>query len=84
LTDFTFEYIRRPTSSFLSPSYWTFVELTLITRETTFFEATTAIRGYGANKLAGVVFMTIPCGDLEEALKRDHVYFVRDTPEMAA
>jgi hypothetical protein len=27
LTDFTFEFIRRPTSPILSPSYWTFVEL---------------------------------------------------------
>jgi hypothetical protein len=27
--------------------------------------------------------MTIPCGDLEEALNRDHVYLIRDTPEMA-
>jgi hypothetical protein len=28
--------------------------------------------------------MTIPCGDLEEALNRDHVSLIRDTPEMAA
>jgi hypothetical protein len=32
LTDFTFEFIRRPTPLILSPSYWTFVELTLVTR----------------------------------------------------
>jgi hypothetical protein len=31
LTDFTFEFIRRPTSPILSPSYWTFVKLTLVT-----------------------------------------------------
>jgi hypothetical protein len=31
LTDFTFEFIRRPTPLILSPSYWTFVELTLVT-----------------------------------------------------
>jgi hypothetical protein len=31
LTDFTFEFIRRPTPPILSPSYWTFIELTLIT-----------------------------------------------------
>jgi hypothetical protein len=31
LTDFTFEFIRHPTPPILSPSYWTFVELTLIT-----------------------------------------------------
>jgi hypothetical protein len=30
LTDFTFEFIRRPTSLILSLSYWTFVELTLV------------------------------------------------------
>jgi hypothetical protein len=30
LTDFTFEFIRRPTSPILSPSYWTFVEITLV------------------------------------------------------
>jgi hypothetical protein len=30
LTDFTFEFIRRPTTPILSPSYWTFVELTLV------------------------------------------------------
>jgi hypothetical protein len=30
LTDFTFEFIRRPTPPILSPSYWTFVELTLV------------------------------------------------------
>jgi hypothetical protein len=55
-----------------------------VAREIAFFEAITAIRGYCAKKLAGSVFMTIPCGDLEEALKRDHVSFVRDKPEMAA
>jgi hypothetical protein len=32
LTDFTFEFIRRPTPLILSPSYWTFVELTLVSR----------------------------------------------------
>jgi hypothetical protein len=32
LTDFTFEFIRRPIPPILSPSYWTFVELTLVTR----------------------------------------------------
>jgi hypothetical protein len=31
LTDFTFEFIRRPTPPILRPSYWTFVELTLVT-----------------------------------------------------
>jgi hypothetical protein len=31
LTDFTFKFIRRPTPPILSPSYWTFVELTLVT-----------------------------------------------------
>jgi hypothetical protein len=30
LTDFTFEFIRRPTPPILSSSYWTFVELTLV------------------------------------------------------
>jgi hypothetical protein len=30
LTEFTFEFIRRPTPPILSPSYWTFVELTLV------------------------------------------------------
>jgi hypothetical protein len=30
LTDFIFEFIRRPTPPILSPSYWIFVELTLI------------------------------------------------------
>jgi hypothetical protein len=30
LTDFTFDFIRRPTPPILSPSYWTFVELTLV------------------------------------------------------
>jgi hypothetical protein len=30
LTDFTFEFIWRPTPPILSPSYWTFVELTLV------------------------------------------------------
>jgi hypothetical protein len=30
LTDFTFEFIRRPIPLILSPSYWTFVELTLV------------------------------------------------------
>jgi hypothetical protein len=28
--------------------------------------------------------MTIPCGDLEEALNRDRVSLIRDTSEMAA
>jgi hypothetical protein len=28
LTDFTFEFIRRPIPPILSPLYWTFVELT--------------------------------------------------------
>jgi hypothetical protein len=55
-----------------------------IARDTAFFEAITAIWGYCAKKLAGSVFMTIPCGDLEEALKQDHVSFVRDKPEMEA
>jgi hypothetical protein len=55
-----------------------------VARETSFFEAIIAIRGYGAKKLARSVFMTIPCGDLEEALNRDHVSLIRDTPEMAA
>jgi hypothetical protein len=31
LTEFTFEFIQRPTPPILSPSYWIFVELTLIT-----------------------------------------------------
>jgi hypothetical protein len=31
LTDCTFKFIRRPISPILSPSYWTFVELTLVT-----------------------------------------------------
>jgi hypothetical protein len=31
LTDFTFEFIRRPIPPILSPTYWTFVELTLVT-----------------------------------------------------
>jgi hypothetical protein len=31
LTDFTFEFIRRSTPPILSPSYWIFVELTLVT-----------------------------------------------------
>jgi hypothetical protein len=31
LIDFTFEFIRRPTPPILSPSYWIFVELTLVT-----------------------------------------------------
>jgi hypothetical protein len=31
LTKFTFEFIRRPIPPILSPSYWTFVELTLVT-----------------------------------------------------
>jgi hypothetical protein len=31
LTDFTFEFIQCPTPPILSPSYWTFVELTLAT-----------------------------------------------------
>jgi hypothetical protein len=30
LIDFTFEFIRRPTPPILSPSYWTFVKLTLV------------------------------------------------------
>jgi hypothetical protein len=30
LTDFTFEFIRRPTPPILSPSYRTFIELTLV------------------------------------------------------
>jgi hypothetical protein len=30
LTDFTFEFIRRPIPPILSPLYWTFVELTLV------------------------------------------------------
>jgi hypothetical protein len=30
LTDFTFEFIRHPIPPILSPSYWTFVELTLV------------------------------------------------------
>jgi hypothetical protein len=33
LTDFTFEFIRRPISPILSPSSRTFVELTLVTRK---------------------------------------------------
>jgi hypothetical protein len=33
LTAFTFEFIRRPTPPILSPSYWTFVELTLVTMQ---------------------------------------------------
>jgi hypothetical protein len=55
-----------------------------VAREIAFFKAITTIRGYCTKELAGSVFMTIPCGDLDEALKRDHVSFVRDTPEMAA
>ena len=55
-----------------------------VAREIAFFEAITTIRGYCTKELAGSVFMTIPCGDLDEALKRDHVSFVRDSPEMAA
>jgi hypothetical protein len=53
-------------------------------REISFFEAITSIQGYGAKKLAGSVFATILCGDLEEALNRDHVSLIRDTPKMAA
>jgi hypothetical protein len=30
LNEFTFEFIRRPIPPILSPSYWTFVELTLV------------------------------------------------------
>jgi hypothetical protein len=30
LTDFTFKFIRRPIPPILCPSYWTFVELTLV------------------------------------------------------
>jgi hypothetical protein len=30
LTEFTFEFIRRPIPPILIPSYWTFVELTLV------------------------------------------------------
>jgi hypothetical protein len=37
LTEFTFEFIRRPTPPILSPSYWTFVELTLVTKKTSGF-----------------------------------------------
>jgi hypothetical protein len=55
-----------------------------VARETDFFEAITAVWGYGAKKLAGSVLMTIMYGDLEEALNRDHVSLIRDTPEMAA
>jgi hypothetical protein len=54
-----------------------------VAREIAFFEAITAIGGYGAKKLAGSVFTTILCGYLEEALNRDHVSLIRDTPEMA-
>jgi hypothetical protein len=36
LTDFTFEFIRRPTLPILSPSSRTFVELTLISYSTNF------------------------------------------------
>jgi hypothetical protein len=36
LTDFIFEFIRRPTFPILSPSYWTFVELTLVSRARNF------------------------------------------------
>jgi hypothetical protein len=32
LTGFTFEFIWRPIPPILSPSYWTFVELTLVTK----------------------------------------------------
>jgi hypothetical protein len=51
-----------------------------VARETAFFEAITAIRGYGAKKLAGSVFMTIPSGDLKEALNRDHVLLLGTHP----
>jgi hypothetical protein len=37
LTDFTFDFIRRPTPPILSPSYWIFVELTLVTPSSWFF-----------------------------------------------
>jgi hypothetical protein len=32
LTNFTFEFIRRPAPPIISPSYWTFVELTLVSK----------------------------------------------------
>jgi hypothetical protein len=35
LINFTFEFIRRPIPSILSPSYWRFVELTLVTKRPT-------------------------------------------------
>jgi hypothetical protein len=42
LTDFTFEFIRRPTPPILSPLYWTFVELTLVSIRTN-----EVFKGYG-------------------------------------
>jgi hypothetical protein len=41
LTDFTFGFIQRPIPPILSPSYWTFVELTLVSSALPFAKGTT-------------------------------------------
>jgi hypothetical protein len=55
-----------------------------VARETDFFEAITAIGDMLSRSSRVSVFLTIPCGDFEEALKQDHVSFIRDTADMAA
>jgi hypothetical protein len=49
LTDFTFEFIRRPISPILSPSSRTFVELTLVSRVARSFDKMVAI-DYGGGR----------------------------------
>jgi hypothetical protein len=49
LTDFTFEFIRRPTSPILSPLFRTFVELTLVRYFVTYFREQTIVTMHTIN-----------------------------------
>jgi hypothetical protein len=56
LTDFTFDFIRRPIPPILSPSYWTFVELTLVNWRCSYILSSGAraqALKFGQSKLSG-------------------------------
>jgi hypothetical protein len=61
LTDFTFEFIRRPISPILSPSSKTFVELTLVSYTLWYFyafsETNLLTRCHSASSLFSAVFV---------------------------
>jgi hypothetical protein len=47
-------------------------------------EVITSIRTHKVKELAGMIFMSIPCGDFNERVHLDHLTFVKAKPEVAA